>query len=245
MSDKCCKTTEACTDEPTQITNTGEINYDGNDLTCVGDETFSATAGDKLNGMLSLIWSKVCALSNATTDYISNVVRSGSDLTFTGQGSAFNGTIDLTKQTYKVNRGTTLDIVDNTSASAITGMEITGIAAGTYLVGFSANISLDLGGTAAAYPNGLVGDQGSAAYNVNGTFSVYNGGVQVTETEVSLNTDVGFASYENDGLQLFPNSSWIITVSEGATVDLRWNKGSASTDVILNLLNSNLYLMEV
>lgn len=72
-----------------------------------GQIYFDSTAGDKhiylYNGTA---WVQLSEGAHTSDSYVSNVSLSGTDLTFTGVGSAFNGTVDLSSLDEIVNNST-------------------------------------------------------------------------------------------------------------------------------------------
>jgi len=272
MADDCCKTSEACSDEASSCEFTGGITYDGPDLSCEADAEFSAPAGTKLNVMLALIWAKLCAIvsGGGADGAVTNVELNTNSLDFTGVGTGFNGSIDLSKYENTNDIDYVSDMTINGNDITVTGVGnafngvITIPSAGAIadLSTYQGDVNITSATPAAALTGSTISNIPAGRYLACATINIYP-----TQTAIDLDTHVIFGIYNNG--TIVPGSQmtyWIqkeqssskffretycysvqlpITVLDLTAVDLRANTIIVSDGMVITGSDLTLTLIKI
>ena len=137
-----------------------------------GQVYYDSTSGDKhiylYNGTA---WVQLSEGTH-TTDYVSNVSLSGTDLTFTGVGNAFNGTVDLSSLD---------EIVNNSLVSISAGGGLSGGGNFTLNQATNASITINIGAG-----DGIEVNQDDIAVLVDGTTIDFDGSGNVSAVTAAV-----------------------------------------------------------
>jgi hypothetical protein len=199
-----------------------------------GQIYFDSTAGDKhiylYNGTA---WVQLSEGAHTSDSYVSNVSLSGTDLTFTGVGSAFNGTVDLSSLD---------EIVNNSTVTIAAGSGLSGGGNFTLNQATNASITINVGAG-----DGIDLNQDDIAVKVDGTTIDFNANGEVSAVTAAVaNNGTSLATGDQIydftvalPISTFTNDSGYISGNETITLSGEVT-GSGTTSISTTVANGVL-----